>query len=70
MKAEAYVQFEGTFMIPLRMAEAIGELVPLRSTYEGGGVGYVYTLNPDQKVQINMLSKDYVAGMIAAEKLK
>lgn len=69
MKPEPYVQFEGTFMLPLRLAEAIGEMVPLRFTYESG-LGYVYTLAPDQKVGINMLSKDYVAGMIAADKLK
>jgi hypothetical protein len=69
MKPEAYVQFEGTFMLPLRLAEAIAELVPLKATYESGP-GYVYTLAPDQKVSVSMLNKDYVAGMIAQEKMK
>ena len=69
MKAEAYVQFQGDFMLPLRLAEAIGEMVPLKATYESGP-GYIYTLSPDQKVAINMLSKDYVAGMIASDKPK
>ena len=69
MKPEPYVQFNGEFMLPLRLAEALGELVPLRSTYESGP-GYIYTLNPDQKVSIQLLSKDMVAGMIAADKLK
>ena len=69
MKPEAYIQIEGTFMIPLRLAEAIGELVPLKSTYESGP-GYIYSLHPDQKIALNMLSKDYVAGMIASEKMK
>ena len=69
MKLEPYVQFQGEFMLPLRLAEALGELVSLRSTYESGP-GYVYTLAPDQKVSINLLSKDMVAGMVAADKLK
>jgi len=69
MKAETYVQFGGDFMLPLRLAEALGELVPLNSKYESGP-GYVYSLNPDRKVHVNMLTKDYVAGMIAEEKLK
>jgi hypothetical protein len=69
MKPEAYIQFSGDFMLPARFVEALGELIPLRSTYESGP-GYIYTLNPDQKVSVNLLSKDYVAGMIAADKLK
>ena len=69
MKPETYVQFGGDFMLPLRLAEALGELVPLNSKYESGS-GYVYSLNPDHKVVINLLTKDYVAGMIAADKLK
>jgi hypothetical protein len=69
MKAEAYVQFNGEFMLPVRCMEAISELVPVSSKYESGP-GYVYSLAPDQKIALNMLHKDYVAGMIAAEKLK
>ena len=69
MKPEPHVQFQGEFMLPLRLAEALGEMVPLTSKYESGP-GYVYSLAPDQKVAINLLSKDMVAGMIAADKLK
>jgi len=69
MKPEPYVHFSGDFMLPLRLAESIGELVPLTSKYESGP-GYIYSLALDRKVAINMLSKDYVAGMIAEDKLK
>lgn len=56
-------------MLPLRLAEALGELVPLTAKYESGP-GYVYSLSTDQKVSINLLTRDMVAGMIAADKLK
>ena len=69
MKPEPYVQFNGEFMLPLRLAESLGELVPLTSKYESGP-GYVYSLSADQKVAIQLFSKDMVAGMIAADKLK
>jgi hypothetical protein len=69
MKPETYVQFQGEFMLPLRLAEALGELVPLTAKYESGP-GYVYSLSTDQKVSVNLLTRDMVAGMIAADKLK
>ena len=71
MKAEAYVQFTGEFMLPLRLAEALGELVPLKSRYESG-IGYVYSIadNATQPLDCKMFSKEQVAAMIAADKLK
>ena len=69
MKVEAYVKFAGEFMIPARCIDALAELVPLSSRYESG-VGYTYSLSPTQVVDMALFSKDYVAGMIAADKLK
>ena len=69
MKPEAYVIIESSWAIPLRCLAGIDDIVPIESKYEID-VGYTYSLAKRQVPTLQFLSKDYVAGMIAAEKLK
>ena len=67
MKAEPYVVINSNVAIPARCLPALDEMVNIESRYDSG---YVYSLGKEVPVNLVHLSKDYVAGMIAAEKLK
>ena len=69
MKPEAYVIIESSWAIPLRCLASVDDIVPIESKYESDA-GYVYSLAKRQIPTLQFLSKDYVAGMIAADKLK
>jgi hypothetical protein len=69
MKPEPYVIIESSWAIPLRCLTGMDEIVPIESKYEND-VGYIYSLAKRQIPTMQFLSKDYVAGMIAADKLK
>jgi hypothetical protein len=67
MKAEPYVVISSNVAIPARCIAALDELVNIETKYDSG---YTYHLGSTAPVSLTHLSKDYVAGMIAEDKLK
>jgi len=69
MKNEAHIVIQGTFMVPLRCSDLLGELVDVTNRYESGP-GYIYELHKHQPtITGTILNKDYVSVMIANQKL-
>jgi hypothetical protein len=69
MKVEAHIVIEGTFMVPARHAELLSEIISITSKYESGP-GYIYELHKHAfKITGTILSKEYVAVMVANQKL-
>lgn len=70
MKAEPYFILTVDVAIPLRHASAVlAEAVRVNTRYDAG---YQYTLSEEQAqaMDVRVLSTDYVAAMIAEDKLK
>ena len=69
MKVEAHIVIQGTFMVPVRCADLLGEVQEISSRYESGP-GYIYELHKHQtKITGTILNKEYVAVTVANQKL-
>jgi hypothetical protein len=69
MKVEAHIVIQGTFMVPARHVELLSEMIEITSKYESGP-GYIYELHKHApKITGTVLNKEYVAVMIANQKL-